>query len=97
MKPPITNLKHKQFCLLIETVLQNLKDRTSDENDEMSVKMAELETNKQGLEDLYSDYQLKLKQICELLEKYEKLHQSTRIQLRKMQLLLKFKCDKVTN
>ena len=90
MKPHVTNLKHQKFCLLFENVFHKMKGMSLEDNAELTEKMAELRNSREALEDLYSDYQSKLKQLCNLLEEYEKARQSSRIQLRKMQLWLKF-------
>jgi hypothetical protein len=94
MKPHITNLQHQKFCILIEDVLQKLNQIPAAENIQLTEKIAELQNNRQSLEDLYSDYQVKLKQLRGLLGEYEKVQQLSRIHLRKMQLWLKVASNK---
>lgn len=95
MKPHITNLNHKMFSLLIEETIQRMEEIPADEKSQVLEKIAELKNNKQALEEIYSNYQFKLKELSHLLDEYERTKQISRINLRKLQLWLKFNYSKL--
>lgn len=95
MKPHITNLTHKKFSMLIEDTIQRLEEKSIDEKDQLSEKITELKNNKQILEEIYSSYQFKLKELSHLLDDYERTKHTSRINLRKLQLRLKFGYNKL--
>lgn len=72
MKPHITNLVHKKFSMLLEDTIQRLEEISIDEKQQLSEKITELKNNKQILEEIYSCYQFKLKELSHLLDDYEK-------------------------
>ena len=90
MKPHITNLKHQQFCNLIESTIQKIEKIPGDEKMQVGEKITELINNKDALEVIYADYQFKLKELSNLLDEYERIQHVSRIRLRKIQLWLKF-------
>ncbi|WP_026260360.1 hypothetical protein [Segetibacter koreensis] len=90
MKPHITNVKHKKFSMLMEDTIQKLEDIPDLEKKQVSEKIKELKNNKNALEEIYANYQVKLKEVSNLLDNYERTQQTSRIQLRKMQLWLKY-------
>lgn len=89
MKPHITNLKHRQFVMMIEDAMQKMEEIPSDEKIQMLEKITELKNNRQALEEVYFSYQIKIKELSHLLDEYERVQQASRIHLRKMQLWLK--------
>lgn len=95
MKPHITNLAHKKFSMLMEDTIRRLEEISIDEKNQLSEKITELKNNKQILEELYSSYQSKLKELSHLLDDYEKTKHTSRINLRKLQLWLKFSYTKL--
>ena len=95
MKPHITNLIHKKFSLLIEDTIQRMEQIPFDEKTQVLEKITELKNNKQALEEIYTSYQFKLKELSHLLDKYERTKQTSRINLRKLQLWLKFSYTKL--
>lgn len=95
MKPHVTNLKHQKFCFMIENTLQKLEKIPNEEKIEVLEKITELKSNKDALDEMYKNYQFKLKELSILLDEYDRLQQMTRIHLRKMQLLLKFTYSKL--
>src|SRR3954469_22708720 len=90
MKPHITNLKHKKFLMLLEETSQKMAEIANEEKAGVIEKIGELNTKKQALEELYTSYQFKLKELSSLLDEYEKVQQASRIHLRKMQMWVKF-------
>lgn len=94
MKPHITNLKHQQFALLMETTIKKIEELPIDDKIQVLEKLAELKSNRQTMEEIYSTYQLKIKELSLLLDEYDKAQQISRIHLRKMQLWLKFAYNK---
>lgn len=90
MKPHITNLVHRKFSLLLEDTIQRIEQIPFDEKSQVLEKITELKNNKRALEEIYSSYQFKLKELSYLLDEYEKTKQVSRINLRKLQLWLKF-------
>lgn len=96
MKPHITNLKHQQFSKQIEYSLQKMEEIPDEEKMQVAEKIEELKSNKHALEGIYSSYQLKLKELSNLLDDYERTQHISRIRLRKMQLWLKFTYAKLT-
>jgi len=95
MKPHITNLKHRQFAMLMEDAIQKMEEIPSDEKIQMLEKITELKNNKQALDEIYLNYQFKIKELSRLLDEYERVQQASRIHLRKMQLWLKAACAKM--
>lgn len=95
MKPHITNFKHQKFKILLENNIQKLEKVPPLQKTEVTEKITELKSNKRALEKIYSNYQLKLKELSKLLEDYEKVQHTSRTNLRKMQLWLKCSCSKV--
>lgn len=95
MKPHITNLEHQKFSLLMEDTIKKMEEIPNEEKTEVAEKITELKSNKQTLEEIYSTYQSKLKELRGLLDEYEKVQQLSRIHLRKMQLWLKFTYTKL--
>lgn len=98
MKLHVTNHKHQQFILLIDDTLHKIEEKKSvDDNRELTEKITELQNNKLALQELYSNYQFKLKELSTLLDEYTKTQQTTRINLRRIQLWLKFSTVKLVN
>ena len=95
MKPHVTNLDHKKFSLLIGETIQRIEEVPIEEKKQVLEKIIELKNNKHLLEEIYSDYQLKLKELSHLLDEYERTKQISRINLRKLQLWLKFSYTKL--
>ncbi len=95
MKPHVTNLDHKKFSLLIEETIQRIEEVPIEEKKQVLEKITELKNNKHLIEEIYSDYQLKLKELSHLLDEYERTKQISRINLRKLQLWLKFSYTKL--
>lgn len=95
MKPHITNLKHRQFAMLMEDAIQKMEEIPSDEKIQMVEKITELKNNKQALDEIYFNYQVKIKELSYLLDEYDRVQQVSRIHLRKMQLWLKSACAKL--
>ncbi len=79
----------------MEGTIQKMTEITNEEKNQVSEKITELKTNKQALEEIYANYQFKLKELCNLLDEYERVQQVSRIHLRKMQLWLKFNYSKL--
>ena len=73
----------------MEDAIQKMEEIPSDEKAQVLEKMAELKNNKQALEEIYFNYQFKIKELSHLLDEYDKAQQVSRIHLRKMQLWLK--------
>lgn len=90
MKPHITNLKHRQFCNLIESTIQKAEKIPGEEKMQVEEKITELVNSKEALEVIYADYQFKLKELSNLLDEYERVQHASRIRLRKIQLWFKF-------
>lgn len=90
MKPHITNLKHQKYCMLLEETIQKMEVITIDEKIQVLEKITEIKNDKQVLEEIYFNYQFKIKELSHLLDEYEKTQQMSRINLRKLQLWLKF-------
>lgn len=95
MKPHITNLNHKKFSLLVKDAIERMEEISVDEKRQVGEKITELENNKQVLEEIYSAYQSKIKELSDLLDDYERTRQMSRINLRKVQLWLKFSYTKL--
>ncbi len=95
MKPHITNLIHKKFSMLLEDTIQRMEEISIDEKDQVFQKVTELKDNKQVLEEIYFNYQIKIKELSHLLDEYERTKQISRINLRKLQLWLKFSYAKL--
>ncbi len=95
MKPHITNLKHRQFAMLMEDAIQKMEEIPSDGKIQMVEKITELKNNKQALDEIYFNYQVKIKELSYLLDEYDRVQQVSRIHLRKMQLWLKSACAKL--
>lgn len=90
MKPHVTNLKHQQFCSLMENAIQKMEKIPDEEKIQIEEKITALINNKNALQEIYANYQFKLKELSNLLDEYEKTQQVSRIGLRKIQLWLKF-------
>lgn len=95
MKPHITNLTHQNFCKLLEDIIQKMEDIPIEEKIQVTEKITELKSNKNALEEIYANYQFKLKELRNLLDEYERVQQTSRIHLRKMQLWMKFTYGKL--
>lgn len=90
MKPHITNLKHQQFCKLMEKAIQEIEKMPDEQKMQVREKAAELINDKDALEGIYADYQFKLKELSHILDQYDRKQHVSRINLRKMQLWLRF-------
>jgi len=95
MKPHITNLKHKQFAMMMEDAIRKMEEIPPDEKIQMVEKITELKNNKQALDEIYFNYQFKIQELSHLLDEYDRVQQASRIHLRKMQLWLKVTYAKV--
>lgn len=95
MKPHITNLEHQKYCMLLKETMQKMEEITADEKNQVLDKITELKNNKQALEEIYFNYQFKIKELSQLLDEYERAKQISRINLRKMQLWHKFTYNKL--
>lgn len=89
MKPHITNLTYQRFCALMEETFRKFETIPNENKIQVLEKITELESNKETLEQIYTSYQFKLKELRHLLDEYEKTQRALRIHLRKMQLWLK--------
>lgn len=90
MKSHITNLKHQQFFSIMENTIVKMEEIPTNEKIHVLKEITELKNNKNELERIYADYQIKLKELSKLLDDYERVQHVSRIHLRKMQLWLKF-------
>lgn len=90
MKPHVTNLKHQKFSLLLEETIKKMEEIPKEDKSHVSEKITELQKNKHELNEIYVAYQIKLKELSTLLDEYDRVQQTSRIHLRKMQLWLKF-------
>lgn len=90
MKPHITNFEHQKYCLLLEETILKMEKITIDEKIQVLEKITELKNNKQALEEIYLNYQFKIKELGHLLDEYERAQQISRINLRKLQMWLKY-------
>lgn len=95
MKSHVTNHTHQQFIVLLNENIQKMQEIPHEKNIQVSQKITELNSNKQALEETYANYQLKLKELSNLLDDYETTKQVARINLRKIQLWLKFTYSKL--
>lgn len=95
MKPHVTNYKHQKFSLLIKETIQKMEEIRDEEKIQLSEKITDLKRNKQALDEIYANYQLKLKELSNLLEDYEKTQQISKINLRIIQRGLKFAYTKL--
>ena len=75
--------------MIIEQHIKKMEEVPDKGEINVLLKIAELKRNKQTLENIYLQYQLKLKELSYLLDEYETAHQISRINLRKIQLWLK--------
>lgn len=89
MKPHVTNLQHQKYCMLLEKTIQKMEEITTDEKMQVLEKITALKNNKKALEEIYCNYQFKIKELSNLLDEYERAHQISRINLRKLQMWLK--------
>ncbi len=81
--------------MLLEDTIQRMEEISIDEKDQVFQKVTELKDNKQVLEEIYFNYQIKIKELSHLLDEYERTKQISRINLRKLQLWLKFSYAKL--
>lgn len=81
--------------MMMEDIIQKLKEISNEEKVDVSEKITELTKNKQLLDEIYAEYQFKLKELVNLLDDYDKSQQISRIHLRKMQLWLKLTYSKL--
>lgn len=95
MKPHITNHQHQQFTLILEDYIKKMEEIPNEAKIQVAQKITELKNNKQALDEVYINYQLKLKELSFLLDDYETTHQIARINLRKIQLWFKFTYSKL--
>ena len=79
----------------IEAIIEKMEEITPDEKIDVLEKISELKSNKESLDEIYANYQCKLKELSNLLDEYDNIQQASRIRLRKMQLLLKFTYSKL--
>lgn len=89
MKPHVTNLQHQKYCMLLEKTIQKMEEITTNEKMQVLEKITALKNNKKALEEIYCNYQFKIKELSNLLDEYERAHQISRINLRKLQMWLK--------
>ena len=97
MKPHVTNFTHQNFILLLENNIHKMEEIPNEQKSAVLEKIAELKNNKDALEEIYTNYQLKLKELSNLLDDYEKTHRNLRTNLRKVQLWLKCSYSKILN
>ncbi len=81
----------------MEAAIEKMEEIPDEEKADIASKISELKNNRQTLERTYREYQLKLKELSQLLDEYDKSQQISRINLRKAQLWLKFSYRKMAN
>ena len=79
----------------IEAIIEKMEEITGKEKIDVLEKISELKSSKESLDEIYANYQFKLKELSNLLDEYDNVQQASRIRLRKMQLLLKFTYSKL--
>lgn len=95
MKPHTTNQQHQKFSSMLEDYIKKMEEIPNEAKIQVLQKITELQNNKQALDEIYANYQLKLKELGYLLDNYETTQQIARINLRKIQLWFKFTYSKV--
>ncbi len=95
MKLHVTNHTHRKFIVLLDENIQKMQEIPNEKKIQVSQKITELKSNKQALEEIYANYQLKLKELSNLSDDYETTKQVARINLRKIQMWFKFTYSKL--